>query len=583
VTVAKRATPASMSKHVDELYKEGMEAAKRYREIAVINDAFVRGEQWGHVQTKKGKQSVKDDAWFDDEDIPRIAVNETGPSLMTWSALMTKDRPTVKSVPANDSPEAAYKAEIGDKIIEFLEGELDAVNRVHKTVHKAGAHGTAGLKVCYLKEEDKLSWSICSIFDFVIDPRHADYRKARWVIFEDHVDKEEAEELYDGVGIKTEPVVVPYKNAAGDALKGVRKLELWERPSRAHPAGLYVCKVGDEVVEVGDYPLVFEDDSGAAQTPLPLVLMRVRDHDSVYGGTNLTGVVPLQRGFNEMVSRIQADLRLSKRHLLIPDSLPEDFDLTTSSVIRFKATGTGPAAAKAIGWTNPGETPRAFFEQRDFFRSSMQTVMGLNEVTLGAETRSLSGRAIDNMVQLDEQRNADAAKEMQAMVQDAWQLSWQIVARFYTDVRKAKIANAPLADVFAFNSTDVAGMDIRLEPASQLDKLSTVDVLATKERVDQGIDGPTDLARAKSSPAYGTSKQQAELFIQAFLAGQDIELPNDTDPEVMLDVVQRHKTRALSARDMEMWIRLERLRRELAEMNTRMDEASPAPGAEQEA
>jgi hypothetical protein len=582
---AKRASNKDLKTYVEQLYKKGLSVAEGWRALARVNDAFVKGDQWDFVDYAGGKPKVKKDAWFDDEGVPRFAVNETAPILMTWSSLMTKDRPTVSPVPASEEPLDTYKAEIGAKIIEFLEQELDTANVTYKAVNSAGKHGTGGIKICFSKAHDKLTWSRLTIFDYVIDPTHADYKKANWVIFEDHISEDDAWDLFEKANVQNKkPSVVKYKNAAGDEVEGVSTRELWQRPCRAYPQGLYVYLVDGEVVErFEEYPYIFTDDSGEQQYPLPLVLMRVRDVESIYGATNLTDVVVLQRGYNEMVSRITKQLRDgTTRHLKVPDTIDDDFDIATSSVIKFKTKSRNDvAAAGAIGWTEPGEPARALVEQRDFFRQSMQVVMGLNEVTTGNSARSLSGRAIENLVELDEQRNADATREMQAMVRDGWQLSWQLVGMFYTDVRKAKISGGDVQDVLAFNNTDVVGMDVKLELSSELDKMSTVDKLATKERIDQGIDGPMDLDKAKNSPGFGLSKQIAEEIIGAVLEGMPFGeemLPDDLNLDVFLEVLRKHMARALSERDQLRWTRLERLRREVSALAERANELAPLPG-----
>lgn len=569
-------------RHAEELYQEGLAVASRYREIAAVNESFVHGNQWAAFNTANGRIKVERDAWW--KDVPRFYVNETAPLLMTWSSLLTKDLPTVRAIAATDEPEDTYKAEIGGQIIRFLEQELNTADKTHKAAHFAGMHGTGGLKICFDPSTDKVSWSRLTVFDFVIDPTNADWHDARWVIFEDHASEDEAIEAFERNGIRREPRKTAYKNAVGDELHGVPRRELWQRPCAKYKTGLYACIIDGELVEASyEYPYVFADDSGKPQYPLPLVLMRVRDiRDSVYGGTNLTDVVPLQRGFNETVSRIQKMVRVgSNMHLKVPDDIAgDDFDMTENALIRFKSSKA--AAAREIGWTQPGEPPRTLFEQRDFFRGAMQSVIGLNEVTLGSQTRSLSGRAIENIVELDAQKNADASKELRVMIRDAWELTWRLVGRFYTDVRKAKMGNADVNDVLAFNAADVAGVDVRLEPSSETDKLEPVATMAAKERADAGVGSQIDIDKAKNSPSVGLSRMHAERLISDVLSGAmvDIESVDDINPDVLAEVIQKHKARALAKQDRALWIRLENLRRELQSMVSRANEVAPQDGEE---
>lgn len=582
----KKAAPRPLRKrrggivqHIEELYKEGLEAAVRYREQALVNEAYVHGDQWDVVISQSGRRSVRKDAWYDDEDIPRIAVNEIGPGHQTWSALMTKDRPTVQAAPTNDSPDAAYKAAIGNVIITFLEEELDTANKVHKATSFSGMHGTGGLKVVFVPKEDRITWSVVTIFDFVLDPSNADWREAQWVIFEDHIRVDDALDFFESVGLTRKPETEEYKNAVGDSLKGVRTLELWHRPCRRYPDGAYAYVVDGEEIEVQEeYPYIFEDDSGTPQYPLPLVLMRVRElRDAVYGETNLSAAVPMQHAYNEMVSRIQKELRDRKSMLFLPDTCEDSYLQNGTAVFFPKKDFQAAREARRLDAT---DLPRSFFDQRDFFRQMIPTTIGLNQVTAGTESKTLSGRAIDNIVQLDQQKNADATKEQQAMVREAWSLSWRLVGRYYTNLRKARIANADPQDVLAFNSTDVEGADVRLEPASELDKMSAAKKLAASEDAQNGAATQQELEGARTDGSVGFAREQAEMLVQEFLANRPIDVqPEDLDINVALEVVAKYMARAIAQRDRNTWTRLETLRRQLVQMNARAGMAQPAPGA----
>lgn len=567
--------------HVESLYKEGLAVAKSYREQGLVNESYVHGDQWDVVISKGGKRSVRKDAWYDDEDVPRFVVNEIGPGHQTWSALMTKDRPTVIAAPDNDSPDAAYKAAIGNVIIDFLEGELDTANKVHKATASSGLHGTGGIKVCFDFKKNKLTWSLLTLFDFVIDPRHPDWREAKWVIFEDYIDEDEALDAFEKIGVRKKPTPVPYTNANGDKLTGVRRLEFWHKPCRKYPTGCFSCIIdGVETEYTDEYPYQFEDDSGEVQFVLPLVLMRMREvRNSVYGATNLSAAVPMQHGYNEMVSRIQKEIRDRKTHLFLPDSCEDNYLQGTTAVFFPKKEHQAAAAAQYL---TAGDIAQSWFSQRDFFQVKITAVIGLNQVTAGTESRTLSGRAIDNIVELDKDKNADATKEQQGMVREAWYLSWKIVGRFYTDFRKAKIANADPADVLAFNNADVIGTDIKLEPASELDKLSQAKKLTAVEGQQTGASTPLDLAKTSSDGAVGFAKQQSEELIAEWLAGRPIDPhPEDIRLDVFLAVIAKSMSRALAKRDRTTWISLEHLRRQIQALNGQAADAQPrAPAAE---
>lgn len=573
-----RYSAASIKKLFGKLRDTGASIAQKYRAIAEVNESFYGGDQWSTIVSTKGKVSVDKNAWFDSEKVPRLSVNLFTGLLMTWSSLITADRPTAKAVPASDDPIETYRAAFAQKIIEYIEEEVDSSGKVHETVQLAGLGGIGGLKITYQPDKDAIAWETLSVHDVLIDPNNADWRDAGWVIFEDHISEDDALDLLDSAGYERRTVdEKPYKNAANEELHGVERQEFWFRPTRKYPQGVYACFVDGEPVEIDHYPYVVADDSDKPQYLLPLVLMTVRhQRGSVYGNTNFTDAVPLQRAFNENVSRVQKILRTTSAiHLKFPAELAADFNPAEASLIKFPMARY--QAANAIDFTKPPEPSQAIFAQRDFLAASMQQVVGLNATTTGSQSTSLSGRAIENLVQLDENRNADCTRSMQAMVEDAYHLSLALIGRYYTKPRQAKITNGDVVDVMSFDASDIQGVDIRLEPASEIDDLSTSREQTAAERVANGLAPASAIGVAQNSPSLGASKKIAEQMLTGWLKGQPIgELPGDLNFDAFDDVINRYKATALSKQDMGMWVAVEHFAKQIQQLRSRADELAPA-------
>lgn len=568
-------TGMEAKKVFDRLKRTGASVAAKYRSIAEVNESFYGGDQWSVLVADKGRVTINKNAWWDSEKVPRLAVNLYTGLLMTWSALLTSDSPIVKAVAASDEPMDTYRSAFAQKIIEYIENEVDSRGKIHDAVQLAGLGGIGGLKIVYLGAEDRIAWEAISVHDVLLDPNSQDWRDAGWVIFEDHISQEEAAEL---LGVDDEIPEEPYKNAANEELHGVERHELWMRPTRKYPRGLYACFVAGEPVEITEYPYVVADDSGVEQFLLPLALMTVRkQRGSVYGNTNFTDAVPLQRALNENVSRVQKILRTTSNiHLVMPEALATNFNPAESTLIAFPSSEAGINGAKAITYTKPPEINPALFSQRDYLAQMMEQVVGLNAATAGTQTRSMSGRAIEHLVELDANRNADATRSMQTMVEEAMRLSLALIGLYYTEPRQAKITNGDAADVLAFSAADVQGVDIRLEPASEIDDLSASKEARALERMGQGAAGPGELAQAQNAPSYGTSRAIVEQMLQAFLAGQPLgEVPGDLNFDAADEVVAKHRARALATQDMGLWIAVERFKRELEAMRQRADALSP--------
>lgn len=535
---------------------EGIAGA--YRAVAVVNEQFVQGNQWfaGRFQ---GSLSLRE-SWFDDEGVPRISVNQCQGLMTTWSALLNRDRRSAIAEPSSDEIEDIYNAEIANKFIEFFIYEEGTAQKIHQTVQYAFQDGTAGLKIMFDRKKKSVTWSALTIHSYLIDPV-PDYHEAKWVIFENWYSEDEVADLWELNQIAEKPPEeTAYKNAAGEVLYGVRGFEFWQKPTRQFPKGFYACIIEQHVVEMMEYPFVRPTD-GEPEYMLPLVLMKVRTiRDSAYGITPMTDIVPLQRGLNENVSRIQAMIRqITKVHFVVPKEIADVVDLNQSAVLGFERTQV--QGAKAIGFTQAGEVSPQIFEQRDYFRSMMNEVVGLNDVTVGNENRTLSGKAMENIFELDSQKNADASKSLEDMVLDAFELTLAFIQLFYPWVRQGLIANANADEIKNFDLSDIQGVNLQLQQASELDTIDAVKEGKTAEGLIAGTKTPADLEKARNSPAYGMSKRLAEELVTTYLDGSDIDVePDDLDLQVFLDVVGRHMATAMSEGRREDWKALFALR-----------------------
>ena len=550
--------------------------AKRPRLVGRVNEAFVQGDQWSTFD----KSTRVDDAWFDDEHVPRIYVNECQGLMTTWSALLNRDRKSAIATPASDSPDDIYTAEVTNAFIDYFVAEEDTATKTHRTVQNAFQGGSAGLKI-WLDEDKDIRWAPLTIHGFLRDPCE-DWRLARWCIFENHYSDDEVADLWAANKMKTEPPrEEDYFNAAGERVRGVQGFEYWLRPCREFPRGLYACIVGGKVVERRAYPYVVKNDAGRDEFLLPFVEMKVRNvRDSAYGKTPMTDIVPLQRSLNEMVARTMKLVRVvTNPHLVLPRSIADTVDVSQINVLAFDRKDEGGAGS--IAWTKPGEIHQSLFTMRDYFTSAMNDVVGLNDITVGTENRSISGRSRELIYELDGQKNADALKSLDDMVLAAWRLTLALAQLAYSDERLAGITGADAADIPVFRGADIQGRNIRLEASSELDKRTDIRKGAAAEQVQAGMAGPDAVARAGRTPAFGAAKRAAEQLVKQFLEGGEVDADARLyDPVVLQDVLERSKARAVRQARRKDFVALELLQRLLMEQAASEDappRAEPQP------
>ncbi len=568
-----------------KLQRKGLAVAQGYRTIATVNESFYSGDHWGVLTSEGGTVKHEKSAWFDSEKVPRIFVNLFTGLMQTWCALLTSDRPTVSAVPASGEPEDTYRAAMAQKGIEHAQQEVDSAQKVDETVGHAARGGTAGIKIAYMADVDNITWKPVSIHDFLVDPAAEDPMDSPWVIFEDHVSEDDAATMLEEAGIKDhEPTEKDYRSAAGDELTGIERHELWHKPTRKWGAGFYACFVDGRCVEVTIYPYVFGNESDKPEYLLPLVTMQVRkQRGSVYGRTNFTDAVPLQRAYNEIVARTQKIIRTTSMIVMkVPAEIAEDFKPGDDTLLKFPSNKA--QAAREIGFTNPPEISQAIFAQRDFFAASMEQVVGINSLTSGSQGRSLSGRAIEHIVELDQNRNADCTRSLQRMIRAAFRLHLALMGRYYTTLRKMKITNGDDVEVFSFVASDIDGVDVRLEPASELDSTSSRKEAIANERAQAGLVGPEAIAQAQNQPSLEVARATVEQMFDAFSQGYPInELPGDISEEAVADFVQRKKAQALAQGDMGLWVNVERFATAVRDLLARVTDARPVqPVAEQQ-
>ena len=558
-----------------------MRIAKPYRDLGNLNEAFVGGNQWGVFDRMRNQ--VTRDAWFDGEEgVDRAYINVMQGLMTTFSALLNKDRRSALATPTTpDDPEDIYATEITNRVIDYIANEQKTAAKIHEAVQYAFQDGTAGLKVWFDVERDEVMWSRLTIHDYWIDPVE-DWHDAKWVIFENHYSEDEAEDLWSEAGREGEPPQPTQYTNAADKVEGVCGFEYWVRPCKKHPKGYFAVIIGGEVVIRKPYPIVIETEGGRVESLLPLALMKIRSRrQSAYGITPLTDVVNLQRLMNETHARTIKAMRLvTNPQIAMPKNLADEVDISKTNVIGYDPMiedARGKIFAVEVGQISP-----QLFQMRDDTRKMMFDVVGLNEVTTGGQSQTLSGRAIEAYYELDAQKNSDALKSLDDMVLDAWRLCIALIQIFYQVERTAEIVRMDSIDLVTFAGKDVQGKNIRLEAASELERRTDVRTAKAVENAQAGAGSMEQVADAQKGAPNAVAKQAAALAVRTYLAGGDVEInAKDYSLPALADVIAREKSRAIASgrrSDFVDLVRLENLIREQI-APTAEQQADPEPAA----
>lgn len=223
-----------------------------------LNCAFYVGEQY--VDWNPASMAI--------EPIPRKTQNAPRPianKIMHFvaqsHATALQDKPTVDVLPATDGPVDISNASVAQAYLTYLSEPSVAGfdKKLSEAVLWALLAGDGYLKWVYnprLKRPDIVA---CSPLDIYSDPYATSFENSRYVIHSQFMD---TEQVYDFWGkevkpTEADPARVRYLQQIGFApvLSGVQVNELWMKPSRRYPNGLYAAWTArEQLVAPTDFP-----------------------------------------------------------------------------------------------------------------------------------------------------------------------------------------------------------------------------------------------------------------------------------------------------------------------------------------
>jgi hypothetical protein len=255
----------------NQRYQALFESAKRARlpfdKEAWLNVAFYLGEQyveWADSATTIRRIPRPDGM----EHTPRPVANKIKHFVLQEQAMVLQTRPTVDVLPASDDPSdisnskvaLAYLTWLADPTITDFNGVLS------EAVLWALCSTESYLKWVWNPRLDNGKGRgdviACSPLDVYPDPYVKEFRKARYVIHSQFMDVEQVYDIY-GVELKpsdvdkADPVKVALMREMGMApvLQGVQVNELWLKPSRRYPQGMFVVwSHHNQLVEPREFP-----------------------------------------------------------------------------------------------------------------------------------------------------------------------------------------------------------------------------------------------------------------------------------------------------------------------------------------
>lgn len=511
---------------------------------------------------------------YAEQDFPKAPQQILNNLVLTWSALMCKDRQSVYAVPVSNDLDKISAAEIFTKVIEYTETEEDISYKWHTSAIYNAYHGTAFMYIYFDPDKQRVCWKPLSIFDVYLDDK-AEPSEIDYCVVREFIDPWTAEDMIKAANPEYtgEPDTERYQDGQGYDHVGVPKYTIWYKPCARYPTGLYACVVGGEVVESTEYPYIFMDKDGEKEVALlPVVWWYCRkNRGTSYGMTWASDCAPLQTALNELNSKLLRNAQISQSYLVIPKSLNnnEGFDQVNQMIM------VDPGSDMAnINWVSPAPIDPNQIQEKGNLIQSMYDSAGISQATAG-QAGGQSGRALAYQAELDTQKHADAFKSFEVAIRNAWNLDLKLKQKFYTVPQKLLLDDG--VTELVYNGADISGIDIRLESRSERESAQSSKVEKAQQLAASGMAGPEVLLAAQPNAILKTSEIIAEDLINKFIAGEEIQLtPETVDPIAFVNVIDKKIKSALLNRDMATAENLNKLKQQFMK-----DMAmSQQPGAE---
>jgi len=485
---------------------------------------------------------------YADQDYPRAPQQILQNLVLTWSALMCKDRQSVYAIPVSNDLDKVSAAEIFTKVIEYTEAEEDVAHKWHTSAIYNAYHGTAFMYIYFDPIKQRVTWKPLSVFDVYLDDK-SDNADVEYAVIREFIDPWTAEDMIKAANpdYNGEPALEKYQDGQGYDHEGVAKFTIWYKPSPRYPTGLYACIVDDQLVESTEYPYVFQDKDGEKQISLlPVVWWYCRkNRGTSLGLTWASDCSPLQSALNELNSKLLRNAQISQSYLVIPKALQnnEGFDQINQIIAADPGSDMGN-----IGWVSPAPIDPNQIQEKQNLIQSMYDSAGISQQTAG-QAGGASGRALAYQAELDTQKHADAFKSFEVAIKDAWNLDLKLKQKYYTVPQKLLLDDG-VTDI-VYSGADIMGIDIRLEPRSAREGAVSSKVQKAKEDMAAGLAGPETLASIQPTSINQISETIANDLIDRFIAGEEVNItPETIDPMAFVTVLDKRIRTALLARDM---------------------------------
>ena len=412
-----------------------MQAAKArvaFDQECWLNLAFFHGEQWtewhngGIREIPRLFDPARD---IDERDLPRPVFNKIQSYIYTAQADTLQDKPSFDVLTATND----YQAQMDQFVCKgFLDWVMDPSNidwdkQLSQATLWALIAPAGYLKWIYDETLGRPDAVVVPYPDLFVDPFANQFKRARYAIHSQFMDVAEAEDMWDvkidsgDVGYVDEFKVDLLRNMGTMVqAQGVTVNELWMRPTRKYPKGVYAVYTGRKILKIQDrlpYDHLLIDGGRLPFSQLG----SLERADSLYYTTPVTALRPAQMVWNKFLAQaLQVYDAFANPKWWIPEEL-QMHNMPNSSP-RQVLRGTGPTGVKPeiLQGANAPDVSGLL----GLFEQQMMHVVSVHEVSQGqVPGRVEAAKAIELLQSQDKGRYKHLHDTIDsALSQGGWQM-----------------------------------------------------------------------------------------------------------------------------------------------------------------
>lgn len=476
-----------------------------------LNIAYFTGKQWLTFDKASNRviEAPKDNSKV------RITVNRIEPVVRANLGKMTKSKPVMTVVPASTEKEDTKSAKVADKVLEYLEDELNLQNIDRQAILWGLTTSIVFIKVFWDNDKGDIvpgsdvrlgncNIDVINRFEVQYDRTAKNWNEVKWICINKMRDigyvKAKYPEAKDKVnaddGLTNKNVYeVQLKNLGNQnnafADKGLKNVvmvkEYWEKPSYKYPKGRRMTFTANGVLLFYSEDIGFgENDDTERELPIfPFVFVNVPG--LVEGRSCVDNLRELQKEYNIARSQLinNKNMLAGSRWLVEEDSLTTgEITNDPDEVIEYKKGYAPPQQISATSISADVVNDINSLIEEFYF------ISGQNDVSHGNTNNSKvrSGIAIQYLEEQDDTKLGPTVKNWLDCKREYCKYLLKMVKYKYTEPRTLRIVGKDnQLEVVEFMGSELTSCDVRVQESSMLQESRTAKTERILSYVQQGI------------------------------------------------------------------------------------------------